>query len=786
MAEPSQRTEHSHKLFIGTVITSIPGTGTTTIVRDSAGTVRSSDMGGMIQGVMVSSALASYFGFKQAVVPQPGSKVVCLEYTMYTCYILGVVSQQPLYVDGLPSRAMLGAESPFVDEANKQGFLDRAAVISDPLKPHDVVDGEYVVANEFGVLLGLYQQIANLKASELAQIQCHLLDDLVRVISHNFQHYSSIGEYNIYHDGKRLMAEFGATHKPAETYGKPATQGDTPQGGATFKDVGKYDKTDDPDYYTINDDERIKAIERFKIFLGSVGDFLHIFLTKPDDEAVRYLAADKPTTTPDTGLCDFHIGTDGGLHMRSVKEVFIEKSNWIRVPIRQAAPDDPEGDDAETLDYEEKKKFEFSKDFKFKGNPFNYGQQIRDYVAYVNEKLGYQNFKSHEKDFFVPDDISEEKTLDSIDKVDKETRLDLKEYKLKTAGIYLMPNGGITIRDAWNSAIIMEGGNISIQPAKDLFLQPLRNLVGKVGGNMNLAAKKQVDLSTTEESIRIKAKKGQHLYSHESGIVIESESEQESTGELEKEKALEQMTGIVLKSKSSVFIGADKNIVSHSKEQLHFKSMKETFFVFEESAFFYGVKDILVATDSQFVAVGEKGLALLSPVNAMLAGAANTALGQKDQPIAVKSSAKVEGVIKVGETIAQLKLEEVKEDIKDIWKLNKFQSLEKFDLIKFRYLDKNRYGSLNPEEDAIPTTLAQQDDELTGIYSLTSWEEEEINETLPYPSKDLFKNFYYKADAPKNLTESTTSDDYANKGDAEPKGAQIKLASLNEYKIYNT
>lgn len=785
MAEPSQRTEHSHKLFIGTVITSIPGTGTTTIVRDSAGTVRNSDMGGMMQGVMVSSALASYFGFKQAIVPQPGSKVVCLEYTMYTCYILGVVSSMPLYVDGLPSRAMLGAESPFVDEANTQGFLDRAAIISDQLKPHDVVDGEYVVANEFGVLLGLYQQIANLKASELAQIQCHLLDDLVRLISHNFQHYSSIGEYNIYHDGKRLMAEFGATHKPAETYGRPETQSDSPQGGPTFTSVNKYDKTDDPDYYKINDDERIKAIERFKIFLGSVGDFLHIFLTKPDDNATRYLAADKPTTTPDTGLCDFHIGTDGGLHMRSVKEVFIEKSNWIRVPIRQAAPDDPQGDDAETLNYEEKKKFEFSKDFKFKGNPFNYGQQIRDYVAYVNEKLGYQNFKSHEKDFFVPDDISEEKTLDSIDKVDKETRLDLKDYKLKTAGIYLMPNGGITIRDAWNSAIIMEGGNISIQPAKDLFLQPLRSLVGKVGGHINLAAKKQLDLSTTEESVRIKSKKGQHFYSHESGIVIESEAEQESIGELEKEKALEQMTGIVLKSKSSVFIGADKNIVSHSKGQTHFKSMKEAYFVFEHLAYFNGT-DIFFDAESQFVVFGEKGLTLLTPQSATFAGASNTALGQKDQQIAVKSSAKVEGVIKVGEEIAKMDLDEARANIKDIWKLNKFKSLEKFDLIKFRYLDKSRYGMLNEEEDAIPTTLAQQDDELTGIYSLTVWKEEEINETLPYPSKDLFENFYYKAEAPKNLTESTTSDDYANKGDAEPKGAQIKLASLNEYKIYNT
>jgi hypothetical protein len=786
MAEPTQRTEHSHKLFTAVVITSIPGTGTTTVIRESSGDTKKADAGAMIQGIMISSAIAGLFGFKEVVLPQPGSRVVCMEYTLYTCYILGVIPHQPVFIDGLPSRSMLGAGSPFLDEANTFGFLDRPAAITDYLKPHDVVDGEHVIANEFGVLLGLYQQLATLKASELAQIQCFLLDDLVRLISHNFQHYSAIGEYNIYHDGKRLMAEFGATHKVAESYGNPATKSDKGQGGPTFTDVGTYNKTDNPDYYKIQGDERIKAIERFKIFLGSVGDFLHIFLTKPDDDEKRYLAADKPVSKPDSGLCDFHIGTDGGLHMRSVKEVFIEKSNWIRVPIRQAAPDDPQGDDAETLNYEQKQKYEFSKNFKFKGNPFNYGQQIRDYVAYVNEKLGYQNFKSHEKDFFVSDDINQETPLDSIDKVDQETKLDLKEYKLKTAGIYLMPNGGITIRDSWNSAIIMEGGNISIQPAKDLFLQPLRSLVGKAGANINLAAKKQVDLSTTEESIRIKSKKGQHFYSHESGIVIESESEKEEIGELDSEKALEKMTGVVIKSKSSIFLGADKNIVTHSKEKTLFKSMKETFFISEEMAFFYTLKDFIFAADNQVLTVGEKGVYSLTPGTAVFAGAQTTAIGQKDQKIAVEHEKPIKGLMKVNEEIKKMKLDSSKQDIKDIFKLTKFTSLEKFDLIKFRFLSKDRYGSLNPQEDAVPSTLAQQDDLLTGIYGLDSWEEEYINGTLPYPSADLFSNFYYKADAPQNLTSSNTSTDYANKGDAAPKGAQITLASLQGYKIYKT
>jgi hypothetical protein len=784
MAEPSQKTEHSHIVFTAIVETSVAGAGTVTIVREASGTVRSTDSGFKMQGIMVSSSLASYFGFKECSLPQPGSRVLCAEYSASHCYILGVIPNQALYGDGLPSRAMLGAGSALQDQANRMGMTDRIASVTDSSKPGDVVDGEYVIANEFGVLLGLYQQLANLKASELAQVQCYLLDDLVRIISHNFQHYTALGEYNIYHDGKRLMAEFGATHKTVESYGIPATQSDAGQGGPTFIDVGTANNKDDPDYYKIQDDERIKAIERFKIFLGSVGDFLHIFLCKPDDNEKRYLAADKPVNKPDSGLCDFHIGTDGGLHMRSVKEIFIEKSNWIRVPIRQAAPDDPQGDDAEILDYEKKQKYEFSKNFKFKGNPFNYSQQIRDYVAYVNEKLGYQNFKKHQKDFYVSDNIQQETPLDAINNIDQETSSDLKEYKLKTAGIYLMPNGGITIRDAWNSAIVMEGGNISLQPAKDLFLQPLRSIVGKAGAHINLAAKKQVDLSTTEESIRIKSKKGQHFYSHESGIVIESESEKEETGELDSEKALEKMTGIVLKSKSSIFLGADKNIVSHSKEKTLFKSMKETYLISQELAFFYTLKDFIFVADSQILATGEKGISLLSPAQALLAGAGNTVLGQKGQPIAVESESSIKGVVKVNEELKKMKLDSTKGDVKDIWKFTKFTSLEKFDLVKFRFLAKDRYGSINPQEDAIPSTLAQQDDLLTGIYGLDTWQEEYINGTLPYPSADLFSNFYYNADAPKNLTTSNTSTDYANKGNPSSSGATISLDSLQQYKIY--
>jgi hypothetical protein len=342
----NQRTPN---VFVGLVITSSAGSNAVTVVRESYGGVKTADGGMRMQGVMVASTLSAFLGFKESTMPQPGSRVLCVEDgTGVGCFIVGIIPQQTRTKKViLPARTCLGAGNALADAANKTGHMSNTPNIYDHRRPADVVDGEHVVSNEFGVLLGLYQQMANLKASELAQVQCHLLDDLVRIISHNFQHYTALGEYNIYHDGMRLMAEFGATHKPTESYGRPAVE--TDEQPPMFEKEGSHTVDDESDYYSIKEDERVKAIERFKWFLGSLGDFLHVFLVRPDPKEIRKLDPDYTPTKHDTGLWDAHVGTDGAFHLRSVKEIFIEKTNWIRVPLRKASPDDPNGDDAKEL-----------------------------------------------------------------------------------------------------------------------------------------------------------------------------------------------------------------------------------------------------------------------------------------------------------------------------------------------------------------------------------------------------------------------------------------------------
>jgi hypothetical protein len=344
----------------------------------------------MMQGIMLASQLSSFLGFKEVIVPQPGSRVLCAQVGANSCYILGVIPQNNMTSENIPGRSMTGAGDPHMDQANQKGHVDKNSILSINRRPSDIVDGEYAIGDEFGTMLAFFQQMITLKGSELAQVQCFLMDDLVRIISHNFQHYTALGEYNIWHDGKSIMAEFGATHQPGESYGRPLVESDS--GAPMFTKTGSNDVKDDSDFYKIAEDERTRAIERLKIFLGRLGDFLHVYMVRPDPQETR--GFDKKPSKPDTGLFDFHLGLDGGAHIRSVKEVFIEKTNWIRVPHRCKDPaDKQEGDVEHEKNYEEKKKFEWKKEYKYLENPHYYFLQLRDYVAYVCEKKNYENFK---------------------------------------------------------------------------------------------------------------------------------------------------------------------------------------------------------------------------------------------------------------------------------------------------------------------------------------------------------------------------------------------------------
>lgn len=785
-AENQKNLPDQFNLFTAVVVTSKGGSYVTTVVRENF-MGGGADSGSTIQAIPISAVFAGFLGFKQVTLPQPGDRVLCAAKGGNECYLLGSIPQNNLTSELLTARTNMGAGDCAQEASNRLGHEEKFPVIPANRRPTDVVDGEWAVANEFGVLVGMLQHLAQLKGSELAQVQCHLLDDLVRIISHNFQHYTALGEYNVYHDGKSLMAEFGATHQPGETYGRPLVETDS--GAPVFTKTGTHIEDDSVDFYKITEDERIKAVERFKVFLGRMGDFLHLFLCRPDPDYTPNLSGKPPSPKPDTGLADLHIATDGAVHLRSVREVFIEKTNWIRVPARVYAPEDPQGDKAQDIEYEEKEKFEWEQSYSYKGNPFQYFLQLRDYVAYVSEKNYYRNFKKHPKDFYVNDNINKEHNLKTINKVDKWTKLEQQPYELRTSGVYLMPNGGITIKDSWNSAIVMEGGNIYIQPAKDLVLQPLRSLIGKVGKHLQLAAKEEVDLSSTEKGFRLKTHESQYFYSATGGIVLEAENPPATTGTPDPEtEAIKTVGGIVLKSGYGIYNYAKKEILSYAKTRIGLQSLQEMYIQADSRISAYSKGGLYLLADGSLLAEADGSALFVSKGSVVCAGQGTTALGQEDSYLGVKYDPDsifidiLKGIVpmdRIMSSIDRLKQGCVEKPIECFL----FNDPSDFEKLKFNYLKSERYGALIPEQDAIPSTMAQQDDKLTSLYGLQNWTETVINGTLPYPGKEKFENFYLDADKPKNYEPNQTGKSWNSKAESQSSPCSLTLKSLNQYKI---
>jgi hypothetical protein len=741
-----------------------------------------SQVKGIMQGIPLMSVFASTLGFRECPQYGIGVNVLCYPINTERCYIIGIIPEADMGNIKFYSRVALKTADGNFDSQNTVGYgKDYPKLIThNQNRPTDIVEGEYALHNDFGVLLGLFQQMASLKGSELAQIQCYAMDDLVRIVSHNFQHWTALGEFNIWHDGKAIMAEFGATHLSAESMGSPAVT--SSEGKPTFSEDGGTPTPDDSvDYYKIDGDERTKAISRMKIFLGRLGDFMHLFLVRPDEDAIRTLSG-AMTGNFDKGLLDIHVATDGRFTLRSVSSIAIEKTNWIMVPERVRSPEDPKGDDAEELTYPDKDPFVFDNTYKYQGNPGAYFLQMRDCVAYLQDLYSYKNFITHEKDFKLSKSTDNQETsLEGIDQVDEKTKVNFKDYVLRKSGLYFMDNGGVLVVDAWGSAIVMEGGDINLQAAKDVINQPMRNYIVKAGQFGSLCSKKDFDISSTEEGFRLKTAKVQHFYSVDQGILLQSGAKNKTAPSPE-DKAYTEFGGIILDAKDSGVYTYGKDIFDRSTERSLYKS-NELNIQADDKIYVSSEKDLYLLSGGTVHAEAVDSMRLVSKGTAMLGGTSDTLIGQKGKIVGLIPHPKslpaiLDGVLDC-DSLAVMKDAFPKEKFQE--KMQPFDKDEVFDKIKFRFLASDVYN-LSEKEDYIPMTIAQQNDQTFGFLNLKEWKEKEVEGTLPYPGKDKFESFYVTAEL-KNL--QNKGNDLESKGsdNLTPDGTTLSVASLNTYKI---
>ncbi len=729
----------------------------------------------LLSGVPLSSMTAGLLGVKECFLPQPGSTVFCFKIDAFTALILGVVPEFDTVnkAESYPSRGSLGPGDGKTCQNNTQGYGEKVSPsklnVFNQGRPTDVVDGEYVLANEFGVLLGLFQHFSVLKASELAQVQAFLYDDLVRIVSHNFEHFTCMGSAKTFQDGKNLNHEIGLTHDAKEATGRPnVSENESPP---VIQLTGKVSVDDKDDFFTLAKAQQA-SIERFKGFVGELGDFLHLVFSRPAEGQPRAQDGEK-TGVFDRGLASVKMGMDGSLALRSLSGVALEKTNWVRVPQRILAPEaegEP-GPDKEII-----KGFTFDSSVSAKSIPYLHFLQLRDYLAVALEGQAYQRFINSGK-FEVNDDPKKEARLGAETPLTPEHT---GNFYPKSSGLYLMPNGGIVLRDAWGSAIVMEGGNVFIQPAKDLVLQPLRNVIGKIGQNVSLAVKQDIDISSTSGGFRLKTDKAQYLYSATSGIVLHSDVS--SAFEYSpKDAPITDVGGIVLHSPNAGVTTNAAHSLFKTAGNMVIKSGLSLIDADNRVLLRSGGGFDVYTTGDMLISAG-KNLIGFTEGTALFVGLENTAIGVQKQTVAIGMMGPVEGLFEK-ETFDDWKQKAAEIANGDLLSFSfAFREPTAFDDLKFRFLPSTAY-QLQEREDVIPQTLAQQEDKQFKNLGLAPWVEKAVNDSYPYPGAEA-TNMYAIASL-SNLQFDPELQDTYNKAIEHTVIGKIDFTDLfKEYQVY--
>lgn len=325
--------------------------GTDTIVRLRPGclypaVVRHTDITtGMIHvvalGILISDCKymacvsAAYIGVQEVTLPPPGTNVT-LWYWPKGSYVLGV---QGNVVEAGESACWNPPITGDIDydilkEGGKPLQVETEAEIRDTSPvyqlPIDMLPGEWGQDTGIGPVIRLLYNFAQISAGDLAKIEVHLINDMVRIVSNEFRHHHVGGDDLIWSDGWHNNKEEHFTSYSFEAEGK--TKENQPlaeeKGDGVYKNL-----TEDGDPNMYNATGRW----RYSTYIGFLGDMIHTWVTRPTEVI---------SNTMDEAFrgCNFRqwIGQDGTFFIQAGTAVQIEVNNHLVVPAILKSFHDPE------------------------------------------------------------------------------------------------------------------------------------------------------------------------------------------------------------------------------------------------------------------------------------------------------------------------------------------------------------------------------------------------------------------------------------------------------------
>lgn len=358
-------------------------------------------------------------------------------------------------------------------------------------RPWNVLAGEWVRGNKWGVAIAVMHFHTIMQAGDLAKLEMSVFDDLVRLTSGTFEHNSSMGRSRIFDDEGALMFESSGSSKSHERVGEDF-----------FGEV--LSETDEATENSVAVDRPdIEPKDRFRMFGGALADLFQLYVRNAYDVE----------TDDRSGDVRASVDYDGHLGVYSRAGVSIGLRDRIPVPKRVKEPWDREGDTE--VEREPKEQFKFDDDY-----PYGRNLQMREAAAW-REKLVYHRFDEMKKDFTVPEHAE---TQPPPDERDGEGSTYEKKEK-KDCGIDFNDDGSVRIYAGEGEEIFMRGGCIVFSCPGTIEEHIGKSKIILAGQDLILKARESVDVHATSKDLRLTSGGMLHAHAIDKGVLITTDSE---------------------------------------------------------------------------------------------------------------------------------------------------------------------------------------------------------------------------------------------------------------------
>ena len=477
-----------------------------TILPNNLVQVRMVKYGRNVICVWAAGIISGLLGFKTTYAPPKKTVVLVYITGTDTNYIIGNMPSQ--FVDtNNQVRTVTGPKAPN-NHAN-QIYNSRNSVnlrmFASHKPPVDLVEGEIDVSNLLGVGLTLLRNMASLQGGDLARVECCLLDDMVRIISDTFKHYTAFGDYRISNDGGRLNVVWHGSSNDYEAWGSKA---------ATDAKLQPNAAGDGLNTSTVNgqtDDGRW----RFSQYIGWLGNFINLFVTDPVN-AIGQIAANQFRS----GKARLHVNNDGSVLIQSVADIVLEKVVRIPVPNPLKLEDDPTGNRSDQVLGGQSNLATWTPSSS--SNLFEMAFELREYARWLNNSLSLGRFRQMNLDYQVPTEAETPAPDLNSDSVDVQTQnAGITNWRIAYACYRIYRDGSMQQVDAYGNAMTTTATGIQISAAQDLLLQAAGSVNIVAGRDVNVVAQNNVNLTAVKQALRLKGETALLLFCHAGNMVLE-------------------------------------------------------------------------------------------------------------------------------------------------------------------------------------------------------------------------------------------------------------------------